>query len=288
MPIDSDRLIADFLSRTPEELLDSYAKEDRDFRGTNLLRSYIEPLAEKVDARLYSPPPQGLQYGYWRDTVSPLWVDRTIRSIGPEFYEGSPVFHWDDGGFTCLLENDWELQEEDPREVEVTDLARSDLANINLQGAYLYRVNLAGASLQGVKLQRAVLIDVDLSGAELQDADFREAIADGTNFSGADLTACRFERASLAGCDFSGANLYRARLRRANLYATIWKNAVLRRTRFSRNNLIGADLRGLSLEGVRLQDAIVSGSLILPEQEGSLLDALSVSRDPDAPYRRYE
>ena len=271
---------------TPERFLADYSSGRRDFQGINLLGEYLEPLASEIDEYEYLPPAAGLPFGYWRETVSPLGVDRKTPAL-PELYEGAPVFHWEDDAFMCLLERNWEDLDEDPPEVEVVDFTGAELAAVNLQGAYLYRVNLTGANLEGARLQRAILVDVDMSCAKLRSADLREAVASGTRFIDADLTGVRAERAALEAADFTGSNLSRIRFRRANLAFTIWRGATLSRSRFSRNSLLGADFRGLDLAGVRFGDSVVSGCLISPRQVTALLNSLSISRDPHAPYRRH-
>jgi len=278
MPVDKARLVRDLGALYPAELLERYAAGERDFRGINLLRAEIEALADKIDARFYNPPKRGLAFGYWRETVSALWVDRRTP--------WEPLFHWAGDGFEPLLEATWEETEDWP-DVPVTDLSGAELSDINLQGAYLYRIDFSGAILRRAKLQAAVLIEVDFSAADLEKTDFREALAPGLKLNGANLTGARLERARLYAADFSEARLTRTRLRRANLGCTVWRGAALAGARFSRNNLVGSDFRGVDLANVNLADASVYGCLITPEQEASFLDALAILRDRHAPHRRH-
>jgi uncharacterized protein YjbI with pentapeptide repeats len=277
MAIEVERLLTDFRCLSPEEFVAAYAGGRRDFRGINLLREYLEALAQGIDAREYRPPTDHPRFGYWRESVSPLWVDRMRWQPPAELYDGSPVFHWESDAFEPLLERDWENQEEYP-EVEVVDLEGVDLSEINLQGAYLHRVNLTAANLEGARLQRAILIDVALSGSNLRGADLREAVTSGVVFDGADITGARFDRARLQGADFRDAILRRVRFSKAVLDETIWRDADLTLARFSRNSLIRADLRGLDLTDVRLNDSIICGSRINSRQQRALLDALSIRR----------
>lgn len=280
MALDRATVVQDFRALYPDELLERYAAGERDFHGINLLRSELEALASDINPTSYSidPPSSGVPFGYWRNQVSPLWVDRRKT--------WEPVFHWEGDEFECLVEESWEEQEDRP-EVTMKDLSGADLSDINLQGAYLYRVDLTGARLVRAKLQAAILVDVDLSSAVLQRSDLREARGIGIELIAADLYMARLDRAKLQGADLSEANLTRARLRRANLAGTTWRGAKLAMARFSRNNLMGADFRGLDLTGVSFADAAVYGSMISPEQEPSLLDALAVSRDPNAQHRSH-
>lgn len=274
--VDKARIVRDFAALYPAELLERYAAGERDFHGINLLRAEIEALADEID--FYDPPSPGIPFGYWKETVSPLWVDRRTA--------WEPLFHWEGNGFEPLLEATWEEKEDWP-DIEETDLSGRDLSDINLQGAYLYRVNLTGATLRGAKFQAAVLIEVDLSAADLEKADFRESVAPGVKLNNANLKGARIERAMLRGADLSSACLTRARLRRANLSLTSWSGAILSATRFSRNNLNGADFRDLDFANAKLADATVYGCLIAPEQEAPFLDALEISRDRHAPRRSH-
>jgi uncharacterized protein YjbI with pentapeptide repeats len=271
--MDPNRLVVGLRALYPDELLQRYAAGERDFHGINLLRAEIEGLASEIDAR-HELPEAGVPFGYWGHQVSPLWVDRRML--------WEPLFHWEGDEFQCLLEDSWEEHAEWP-EVAVKDLRGADLSDINLQGAYLYRVNLNGTRLVRAKLQAAILVEVDASGAILERADLRETRAIGVQLTDANLYLARLQRAALMGADLSYANLARARLRRASLALTTWRGADLHMTRFSRNNMMGSDLRGLDMTSVDLADAAVYGSMITPEQEANLLDALAIIRDPDAP-----
>lgn len=271
-----NKLVQDLRALYPDELVERYAAGERDFHGINLLRAELEGLASEIGPYPGLPQP-GVPFGYWGHQVSPLWVDRRTWQ---------PIFHWEGDEFECLLEESWEEQEDWP-EVAVKDLSGGDLSDINLQGAYLYRVNLSGARLFRAKLQAAILVEVDLSGATLQRADLREARAIGVKLAGANLYLARLQRANLRGADLSHANLNRARLRRANLALTTWQGANLDLARFSRNNLMGSDFRGLDLTNVRVSDAAVYGSMITPEQAASFLDALAITRDSDVPHPKY-
>lgn len=270
--MDSNTLVHELKALYPHELLTRYANGERDFHGINLLRAELEQLAPSI--KPYQTIPQsGVPFGHWGGQVSPLWVDRRTS--------WEPLFHWESDAFDPLLEESWEDQD-DWQDVAIKDLARADLADINLQGAYLYRINLSNARLSHAKLQAAILVEVDLSGATLDRVDLREARAVGVNLAHANLYLARLERADLSAADLSHANLSRARLRRARLPYTKWRGATLKNARFSRNNLIGSDFRGLDFKGIRLSDAAVYGSIIMPKQGSDFLDALAIVRDPSA------
>jgi hypothetical protein len=93
-----------------------------------------------------------------------------------------------------------------------------NLSRVNLDGAYLRRVNLYEVSLVW-GLSKAELFHADLTLARLV---------------GADLANADLEEANLSSADVEGANLGGAKLKGAFLFAT---------------NLDGADLEGANLEG---------------------------------------
>lgn len=90
------------------------------------------------------------------------------------------------------------------------DLLRHEvsLAGINLDGAWLERVELPGAKLDRASLQGTRLSHANLSGARLEHANLRNTDLVGTNLSGAnlrgaDLTGARLSAASLEGADLT-------------------------------------------------------------------------------------
>ena len=116
----------------------------------------------------------------------------------------------------------------------------------NLQGAYLYEVNLQSVDLQNASLQDANLRETNLQGANLQGANLQRALLRKTNLQGvnlkhADLRDSYPQNADLRGADLQGADLRGANLRDADLRGA---------------NLQGANLERANLEDANLQDAI--------------------------------
>ena len=91
MAIDPKQLASDFMCLSPDEFLDQYAAGRRDFKGVNLLREYIEPLADRIGS-WYKKPTQGGRYGYWKESVSPLWMDKFQGDYWD--YDAGSVFKW--------------------------------------------------------------------------------------------------------------------------------------------------------------------------------------------------
>jgi len=83
------------------------------------------------------------------------------------------------------------------------------MPNVNLEGADLRNVRLAGAHLYGknATLQNAKMDGVDLAGCVASGMDFTNAKASNANFDYAVLVNCKFVGASLAGAHFHLAYL---------------------------------------------------------------------------------
>ena len=123
------------------------------------------------------------------------------------------------------------------------------MSGAGLDGACLYRANLAEAILDRANLRRS-----DLQGANLRKA--------------------RLYEADLKGADLSGSNLGMSDLRRA----------CLEETKLSRANLNRANLLGAKLEGARL-DHVDLASAILPDgaryEEGVCIERYTDKNHPD-------
>jgi len=124
------------------------------------------------------------------------------------------------------------------------------LAEADLQGAGLHRVDLSaadlsGANLSGANLTSANLIDTDLSGANLEHANLSWAGLDDTT---------NLKHTELAYAELRGADLYRVNLSRAG--GGSWLKEVDLQDAF----LQGADLHGAYLISADLQDAWLNGA----------------------------
>ena len=91
------------------------------------------------------------------------------------------------------------------------------LAGLDLSGASLLQVMLAGVNLEQTNLSNAELIGANLAGANLQQA----------NLAGANLTGANLAGANLTGANLTGANLQQANLMGTNLNSANLTNACL-------------------------------------------------------------
>jgi len=130
---------------------------------------------------------------------------------------------------------------------------------LNLTGANLSRVDLAGANLTGANLSEAELIEANLTGANLVQATFMRADLAGANLSMANL---------------SEADLIETDLRRTNLAKANLAGAYLLQAKVMRAALVGANLTGANLSGADLRRADLTGaSLVQATFMGAGLDA---------------
>lgn len=168
---------------------------------------------------------------------------------------------------------------------------------VDLSGARLANINLAGAKLRFAQFKETTLFGADLRGTDLfyahfDNADMREIQADGANLEmarmrgarlyraqlvnaqlkqawlpeadlseakldGANLSGVRGEQVDLHESSLVGANLSWARLQEADLRGATLKGAVMRSIQLERAQLDSADLTGADLQGAWCDDAML-------------------------------
>ncbi|MCH7580412.1 MAG: toll/interleukin-1 receptor domain-containing protein [Chloroflexi bacterium] len=109
------------------------------------------------------------------------------------------------------------------------------------------RLDLEGASLK----------DLRLAGADLRRAQFKAAYLQGADFSGADLREAYLMQACIANSDLSSANLHKAVLFDADLTVTSLSDADLSESSLSYCNLTGASLNGADLTKAELGSTVL-------------------------------
>jgi uncharacterized protein YjbI with pentapeptide repeats len=134
-------------------------------------------------------------------------------------------------------------------------LASRDLSGANFARTDLTRSNLTGVTLEGAKLMKATLNRTILRKANLTNADLSGAIGirsymDRAVMRGANLEKAELFRAAMEGVDLSDAHLAGAQLARADL-----RGATLDRVSARTANFARADLRGASLNAADLTRA---------------------------------
>jgi uncharacterized protein YjbI with pentapeptide repeats len=239
---------------SPEELRSRYAAGERNFPRINLLRTELEKiLGLEVQLDLIEP-----MYT-WLRHYNPLWADF--------HHTFEQRFEWDSYGSFIPIELD-----DMP---STRDLSGVDFKEINLEGSYLYPVDLSSSNLHRAKLQRAILHDVDLSHADLSYADLRRTEISGS-LRGANLYMARLDRAKLLRCDLRDTNLKRSKLKKADFTGADLRNADLAYAHFDHTILTRSRMKGVDFQHVALHDCHVNSIKIDASQRTGLLKALGI------------
>ncbi|HAS39223.1 MAG TPA: hypothetical protein DCS93_02030 [Microscillaceae bacterium] len=135
------------------------------------------------------------------------------------------------------------------------DLSNKVLDNVNLKGSYLNWANLKGIDLISANLTNTNLRWVNLIGANLTNANLREANLIEANLRRANLTKANLNEASLIEAGLIRANLSGANLSAAKLIEADLSEANLKKTKLGWTDLNGADLRRTNLKGTDLSYA---------------------------------
>ena len=137
-----------------------------------------------------------------------------------------------------------------------TRIESSDLANGDLKGSSIERVEIISTRLTGAIF----------TGAQLKSVLFKECKMDFALLRMARLQQCVFEDCNLTDADFYGADLT----------GTIFRDCDLSRADLSQAKLIGADIRGCRIDGLRGTPATMSGLIISPDQAALLITLFDV------------
>jgi uncharacterized protein YjbI with pentapeptide repeats len=154
-------------------------------------------------------------------------------------------------------------------------LVRAEMARADLSKANLSYANLSGADIKDARLREANLSHANLSRADLKRATFTDANLTHTNLHGADLSSADFSGADLSNTELRQANLSRANLRGANLSGANLRWADLSGADLSWADLSGARLSGANLTGVNLNSTNLLGTILVHADltRASLIDA---------------
>jgi uncharacterized protein YjbI with pentapeptide repeats len=158
------------------------------------------------------------------------------------------------------------------------DLGGADLRDLALAGVNFREVNLDGADLRGADLSGAFL--PPLAGARLDGANLRQA--NNVRFRDCSLRNANLTRAYHGGqvqplerCDFTGANLTEATLCGYVPTEVVFHQANLEGVNWNAGHLPGADFRGLNLARASFARADLTGAQLAGArlEEASLLTA---------------
>jgi uncharacterized protein YjbI with pentapeptide repeats len=135
-------------------------------------------------------------------------------------------------------------------------IENSDLANIDLTGSLLERVEI---------------LSTRLTGAKCNEAQFRNVL-----FQECKLDLAMLRMAKLEQCVFENCNLTEADFYAADLSGAIFRKCDLSRADISHANLTGADIRDCRIDGMRGTPASAAGLIISPDQAALLITLFGV------------
>jgi uncharacterized protein YjbI with pentapeptide repeats len=137
-----------------------------------------------------------------------------------------------------------------------THIENADLANIDLTGSLLERVEIVSTRLTGAKCNEIQLKSVLFQECKLDLAMLRMAKLEHCVFENCNLTEADFYESDLSGAIFSKCDLSRADISHASL--------------------TGADVRDCRIDGMRGTPASATGLVISPDQAPLLITLFGV------------
>lgn len=256
---------------TAEELLEKYAKGERDFKEKNI-KGHDLSNAQLRDVNL-----SGASWYYL--TQKHEWKNHPPNFSGANL-ENAKFVQTDLAGSNLTEANltkadlteasidSADLQNANLQGADLTeaDLDSADLQNASLQEANLTKIGLENANLENANLQRANLTKASLKSANLEKANLEEADLKLTDISNSNLSEANLTNAYLVGAELVDANLRKACLEGANLEAANLENADLIRANLNGANLRKADLTDANIYGATFDNADLTDA-IMPDGE---------------------
>ncbi len=177
-----------------DELLERYARGERDFRGVELFDDEYfdeEPFCRKSPVNLKN--------------ADLIGINLSGANLSHATLKGINLSRADLSG--ANLSNIDQFEEEFDTCAPMNDSQDSEDAFINLSYAILSNADLTGADLTGANLTGADLTGADLTGANLEDAKLINTILCNAILTNTDLAFANLTGANLTSVDLSGANL---------------------------------------------------------------------------------
>ena len=165
----------------------------------------------------------------------------------------------EDVAFDQIIARNVRFGEANLRRLQALDcqFENADFANCSLEKAYLRRVEFAGSRLLGVKI---------LDG-DLEDVRFTRCSLNLGRLWTSSCKSLRFEHCSLQEASFDGTNLA----------GVVFYKCDLSQADFRNTKLKGADLRGSTIDGIKINAADLAGAIIDPAQAMQLIELFGVT-----------
>jgi len=153
-------------------------------------------------------------------------------------------------------------------------LSKTRLKSVQMLDSRLVVCDLANAEWSEATLSRVELLGCHLTGFQsgeglLQDVLFKECRCSFAQFALTKFKSVRFE-----DCDLSEANFFEA-----DLSGVTFLNCDLHQADFAKAKLIGADLRGSTIDGMRVGPGELKGATIDPTQAVAFVRGLGIKVD---------
>ena len=142
---------------------------------------------------------------------------------------------------------------------------------LRLRDARIEKSDLANIDMTGAALERVELLATRLTGAKCSESQCRSVL-----FQECKLDFALFRMAHLAQCVFERCNLVEADCYAADLTGAIFRGCDLSRVDISHATLTGADLRDCRLDGMRGRPDAMDGLIISPDQAALLITLFGV------------
>lgn len=252
----------------------------------DVLVKYLDQMADSIKDDLLQAKPGDKQYivAQSRTVLALQLLDKTRQSLVIQFLQASGLNQVDK---RTKLDKDGNVQFKAGDKVLLykAQMSKANLANSDLSGSVLIRVDLSHANLgclppeskdrsQCSDLSYANLSGANLSSANLRGANLIEANLEGANLDSADLRGADLT-GFIGGANLEGANLGFADLSESNFQESILINANLNWSLLSKTNLEGAILKGANFNFAILSETNLSSSL----EDVSFLSAILLATD---------
>jgi uncharacterized protein YjbI with pentapeptide repeats len=150
-------------------------------------------------------------------------------------------------------------------------LADPNAQRVRMREVRIENSDLANIDLTGGLLERVEIISTRLTGAKCNETQFRSVL-----FQECKLDLAMFRMAKLQHCIFENCNLADADFYEADLAGTVFRKCDLSRADISHANLADADIRDCRIDGMRGMPGNAAGLVISPDQAPLLITLFGV------------
>lgn len=212
----------------------------------------ISPAELSAIRRVLAHPSTRVNLNLSTPAMRALNVEEARRADSPRIHP--------DSSFRRLDALTWMMK---PSARSKPNLRGVDLSGESLQGVALSKQSVSGLRLRRADLGQANLRRTRLLSVDLSEANLREADLTGARLIQSTLRSACLERCKAAGAVFSHVSLGHANLRASDLDGVKFINWDCR--------LNSADLTGAIMTGVLLQECVLDGILLTPEQRSTIM-----------------